>query len=92
RLGLVEVLSRGRKLPLLIDDALVNIDQSRQLQALSLLKKIAGDHQVVLFSHDERLGRRAAREGWNVITLDERSDVRPETRQEEEHAGQLHLL
>lgn len=92
RLGLVEVLSRGRKLPLLIDDALVNIDQSRQLQALSLLKKVAGDHQVVLFSHDERLGRRAAREGWNVITLDERADVRPEPRQEEEHAGQLHLL
>ncbi|RME40820.1 MAG: nuclease SbcCD subunit C, partial [Deltaproteobacteria bacterium] len=91
RLALVDMLSRGRRLPLLVDDALVHIDQQRQLQALRLFKSLAVDHQVVLFSHDDRLGRRAAKEGWNVITLDRQNQGRQEN-QEETHAGQLHLL
>ncbi|TYP00236.1 AAA domain-containing protein [Geothermobacter ehrlichii] len=91
RLGLVEQFSRGRHLPLLLDDALVNLDQHRQKLALHLLARLAGRHQVILFSHDERLGRKAAREGWHVITLDRRASAKPQ-RQEEAHAGQLHLL
>jgi len=91
RLGLVEQFSRGRKLPLLLDDALVNLDRQRQRQALHLLARLAGSHQVILFSHDERLGRRAAREGWHVITLNGHATAKSQ-RQEETHAGQLHLL
>lgn len=91
RLALVEILSRGRRLPLLVDDALVNIDQQRQIQALRLFRTLAADHQVILFSHDERLGRRAAKEGWNVIMLEGQNQGCQES-QEETHAGQLHLL
>jgi hypothetical protein len=52
----------------------------------------SADGQMVLFSHNLELGKRAARERWHVVTLD---GATPETGIEEEgeeHAGQLHLL
>lgn len=92
RLGLVEQFSHGRKLPLLLDDAMVNLDTARQDQVLMLLKRVSAEHQVILFSHDERLARKAARERWHVVTLDGNHSQPGAENEEESHAGQLHLL
>jgi len=92
RLAFVEVFSSGRKLPLLLDDAFVNLDSSRQTRMLRLLKRLSADHQVILFSHDERLAKRAARERWHVLTLENRNQPVDNATSEASNAGQLHLL
>lgn len=51
RLAVCELaLPEGESCPLIIDDALVNLDEERQRQAMELLKQIAKERQVVLFS------------------------------------------
>ncbi|PNU21091.1 hypothetical protein C2E25_03405 [Geothermobacter hydrogeniphilus] len=92
RLAFVDQFSHGRKLPILLDDALVNLDGNRQARMLKLLKKLSLDHQVILFSHDEWLAKRAARERWHVLTLDDGSRAPARSIKEEQNAGQLHLL
>jgi len=92
RLAFVDQFSHGRKLPILLDDALVNLDGNRQERMLKLLKKLSLEHQVILFSHDERLAKRAARERWHVLTLDDGSRSSARSIKEEQNAGQLHLL
>jgi len=89
RIALLELLAPGHKLPLLIDDSLVNLDQGRQQKFLELLEKLSPEHQVIVFSHDPKLLGRAARDRWHVIPLDHGAS-RPE--KEESHVGQLHLL
>lgn len=39
--------------PLILDDTLVNLDEQRTQQALTLLREIAGERQVILFSCKE---------------------------------------
>lgn len=82
RLALGGILSRGRKLPFLLDDPLVNCDDERRGAALAALNLVAADHQVILFVHDERYLKLRGADGWHKIRLDGkgRSD------------GQLHLL
>ncbi|MBQ1575991.1 MAG: hypothetical protein IIZ83_03435 [Oscillospiraceae bacterium] len=43
-------LPEGEPCPLIIDDALVNLDETRMQQAMELLKEIAKDRQVILFT------------------------------------------
>lgn len=43
-------LPEGENCPLIIDDALVNLDEERQEQAMELLRQIARERQVILFS------------------------------------------
>lgn len=43
-------LPEGESCPLIIDDALVNLDETRLAQAMELLKDIAKERQVILFS------------------------------------------
>ena len=43
-------LPEGEPCPLIIDDALVNLDETRLKQAMELLKEIASDRQVILFT------------------------------------------
>ena len=43
-------LPEGEPCPLIIDDALVNLDETRLKQAMELLKDIARERQVVLFT------------------------------------------
>ena len=43
-------LPEGENCPLIIDDALVNLDETRLEQAMELLKQIARERQVILFS------------------------------------------
>lgn len=51
RLAVCELaLPQGENCPLIIDDALVNLDEERQQQAMSLLARIAGERQVILFT------------------------------------------
>ena len=49
-------LPEGENCPLIIDDALVNLDESRQEQAMELLKQIARERQVILFTCREIKG------------------------------------
>ena len=51
RLAVCELaLPEGASCPLIIDDALVNLDEARQQQAMSLLAQIARKRQVILFT------------------------------------------
>ncbi|MBR0159918.1 MAG: AAA family ATPase [Oscillospiraceae bacterium] len=51
RLAVCELaLPEGEPCPLIIDDALVNMDADREAQALKLLKRIALKRQVILFT------------------------------------------
>ena len=51
RLAVCELaLPEGESCPLVIDDALVNLDEERTAQALELLKRIAKKRQIILFS------------------------------------------
>ena len=43
-------LPEGEPCPLIIDDALVNLDETRLKQAMELLKEIARERQVILFT------------------------------------------
>lgn len=79
RLALTRHLTRGRHLPLLLDDPFVHLDRQRLGEALKLLERIAADHQVVVFSHSENLLRRAERDNWQIVSLDGQREVRPQT-------------
>ena len=51
RLAVCELaLPEGETCPLIIDDALVNLDQERFDQAMNLLREISKDRQVILFT------------------------------------------
>ena len=51
RLAVCELaLPEGEPCPLIIDDALVNLDEKRFQQAMELLKKIARDRQILFFT------------------------------------------
>ena len=51
RLAVCELaLPAGEPCPLIIDDALVNLDNTRYAQAMGLLKKIALERQIILFT------------------------------------------
>ena len=43
-------LPEGENCPLIIDDALVNLDETRLEQAMELLRQIARERQVILFT------------------------------------------
>ncbi|MDO3376604.1 ATP-binding protein [Geoalkalibacter halelectricus] len=93
RLALTRHLARGRHLPLLLDDPLVNLDATRLADTLQILEQISAEHQVVLLAHDERLLRQAARGRWNVIPLEQVKTPSPQELQERnEDVRQLYLL
>ncbi|BDV43550.1 nuclease SbcCD subunit C [Geotalea uraniireducens] len=82
RLALGSILSRGRKLPFLLDDPLVNFDDERKTAALTALSLGSREHQVILFVHDERYLRLRGADQWHKIRLDQKG----------KQDGQLHLL
>jgi uncharacterized protein YhaN len=91
RIALAKVRNDGRSLPLMLDDPFVHLDQKRLATTLNLIDLASADGQLILFSHNLELGKRAARERWHVIPLDgEAVDTR--SIEGEGHAGQLHLL
>lgn len=51
RLAVCELaLPKGEPCPLIIDDALVNLDPERTKQAMSLLRELARERQIILFT------------------------------------------
>jgi len=92
RTTLTKIRNDGRALPLMLDDPFVHLDQKRLATALNLVDLASADGQLVLFSHNLELGKRAARERWHVVPLD--VDAIDTSTDEEggEHARQLHLL
>ena len=91
RIALAKVRSDGHSLPLMLDDPFVHLDQKRLATALNLVDLAAADGQVILFSHNVDLGKRAARERWHVVPLDGDA-ILAGAEEGGEHAGQLHLL
>lgn len=91
RIALAKVRDDGRSLPLMLDDPFVHLDRKRLTTALNMVDLASADGQLILFSHNLDLGKRAARERWHVVSLDGGA---ADTTQEEggDHAGQLHLL
>ena len=69
RLVLTGLLFQGRRLPLFLDDPLVNFDSKRLINTLQYLENLATGHQVILFSHDRRLLDLINRQKWNVIEM-----------------------
>jgi uncharacterized protein YhaN len=68
RLALVEVLTHGRRPPLLFDDPFITFDDRRRDGALQLLRELSKTHQVILFTCSSHYDRFADR----VITLPDR--------------------
>lgn len=91
RIALAKVRDDGRSLPLMLDDPFVHLDQKRLATTLNLIDLASADGQLILFSHNTELGKRAARERWHVVPLDG-DTVETRIEEGEEHAGQLHLL
>jgi DNA repair exonuclease SbcCD ATPase subunit len=61
RLGLAQVLAGGRRLPVLLDDALVNSDSDRRARMVEVLRRASEHLQVLVFtSHDEDFDRLGA--------------------------------
>ncbi len=91
RIALAKVRNDGRSLPLMLDDPFVHLDQKRLSTALNMVDLASTDGQLILFSHNLDLGKRAARERWHVVALDGGA---ADTAQKEgsDHARQLHLL
>ena len=59
----------GEKAPLVLDDALVNFDDSRMELALALLKELGQTRQILLFTCHSREGAWAAANGVPVLCL-----------------------
>jgi len=92
RLVFQEMIFAGLKLPLLLDDPFVNLDQERRQKMLAVLEKLSLEHQIILFSHDQKLLGKAARDRWHVLPLDQQRSRTQPTEEDENDGGQLHLL
>lgn len=53
RFALLKFLSPGDGAPFILDDVLVNFDESRRAAALELLREISAERQVIMFSCEE---------------------------------------
>lgn len=61
RIGLARVLAGGRRLPILLDDALVNSDSDRRARMVEVLRRASEHLQILVFtSHDEDFDRLGA--------------------------------
>jgi DNA repair exonuclease SbcCD ATPase subunit len=61
RLGLVRLVTGDRRPPLVFDDPFVTLDDVRAAKAVELLKKIAGDFQVIYLTTSSRYDEAADR-------------------------------
>jgi uncharacterized protein YhaN len=54
RLGLVRLVTGDRRPPLVFDDPFVTLDDVRAARALELLKRVAGDFQIIYLTTSDR--------------------------------------
>lgn len=97
RLAVTRHITHNEYLPFFLDDALVNLDSSRLVDTIDALERLSEDHQIIMFTHDERLYKLAGRRRWHVISLGEQSQRKTKKRKENrdhgnELGGQLPLL
>ncbi|TRO82641.1 ATP-binding protein [Desulfuromonas acetexigens] len=93
RLALSRHLARGHRLPLFLDDPLVNFDGERLLETVGMLENIAREHQLVFLSHNEQLLKRAGQKRWHLLSLDQARGGRNRASEERsDDVEQLHLL
>jgi len=70
RLAVVDQMDReGARLPLILDETLVNWDQERRQRALDLLTDVAAERQVLLFTCHPGVAREAEERGARRIDL-----------------------
>lgn len=69
RLAICRFLSQDDHLPFFLDDVLINLDSARLLETVDVLERLSAEHQMILFSHDERLHNLACRRCWHVVAL-----------------------
>lgn len=55
RIALSQLISGERKPPFFFDDSLLNFDEGRKKEALEVLKEMATEHQIFLFTIDRSL-------------------------------------
>lgn len=68
RVGIAQLMSTsGEKLPILLDDPLVEFDEKRQKAALDYIEKLARQTQVFLFTKDFSI--------MNMFTIDKRPEL-----------------
>ncbi|WP_248924945.1 AAA family ATPase [Paenibacillus hamazuiensis] len=72
RFALVDEYANHVRLPLILDDILVNFDKERMSRSLTLLSEISRDHQVLLFTCHDHMREEAQRivPGLHVIELE----------------------
>lgn len=92
RLFLLRRLQTTGGLPLVLDEPLAGLDKHRQQEALGYLERLAAQHQIVLCSLDETLLKRAARDRWQVVSLEDGPAPTPSREERSDDVGQLHLL
>lgn len=97
RLAVTRYITHNEYLPFFLDDALVNLDSTRLVDTIDALERLSEDHQIIMFTHDERLYKLAGRRRWHVISLGEQPKRKKKKRKENrdhgnELSGQLSLL
>lgn len=97
RLAVTRYITHNEYLPFFLDDALVNLDSARLIDTIDALERLSEDHQIIMFTHDERLYKLAGRRRWHVISLGEQPKRKTKKRKENrdhgnELGGQLSLL
>ncbi|HUP01683.1 MAG TPA: AAA family ATPase [Gemmatimonadota bacterium] len=56
RVAVLEVLAAERSLPIILDDPFLHFDDERLARAGQALARLGDTHQILLFSHDARVG------------------------------------
>ncbi|OQY23333.1 MAG: hypothetical protein B6I37_05530, partial [Desulfobacteraceae bacterium 4572_35.2] len=97
RLAMTRYITHNEYLPFFLDDALINLDSARLVDTVDALERLSEDHQVIMFTHDERLYKLAGSRRWHVISLAEQPKRKTKKRKENrdhgnELGGQLSLL
>jgi uncharacterized protein YhaN len=71
RLAAVDHLEReGERLPLFLDETLVNWDPARRERGLQRLARLAAGRQLFIFTSHPEVAKRLSREGARVVSLD----------------------
>ena len=75
RIGLVRLVTGGRRPPLVMDDPFVTLDDARATRALELLKRISADFQVIYLTTSDRYD--ATADAVRVLEAPTATDVAP---------------
>ena len=65
-----EIMGRGTKFFLILDDPFITFDHHRAKEGLEILKEISKDHQIILATKDEYLKNQFEKIGGNVIEIE----------------------